>query len=296
MISGLGFFLVVSMTCLSWILARRQSPFVILWQALRRFLFEASYRGPILALVALLALDMLESRFDAALTVWLGYDLTGVIHRLEGDWAAQLQRLAWFPAICFFTFFYIVMFPVILVAPLFLAAAADDLRSVRMLTVAGVINYVVCFPFYFFFPVREMWSGSPDMVRLLVDQLSPAILQAYRTTSALDNCFPSFHTSLSLTVALLAGRLGPRPFAVAIRVTAGVILASTLYLGIHWACDVAAGAALALLASRMARTWCRARPVTCVRQKCGLSRLIGNVPWFRQQEQERRSSNQPKPG
>jgi len=237
-------------TLLLWTLVRSPSPIAILARGLARIVRERAYRTPLLLVLGVLAFDLVQCTFDDRLTALLGYDCTGWIHAAEGDVASAVQKLAWLPAIYVFAFFYVVMFPVITAAPLIYFAATERLRAYRALLFGVIVNYAVCLPFYFFFPVKEMWAGNPAHVSLLLDRLSPAIMEAYRATSALDNCFPSFHTSLALTSALIVRRTCPRAFARAIGASAVIIVASTLYLGIHWALDVAAGTALAVLAAR----------------------------------------------
>jgi membrane-associated phospholipid phosphatase len=72
------------------------------------------------------------------------------------------------------------------------------------------------------------------------------------------NVFPSLHTSLSITVALIAWqtrRQYPLWTAVSVPIAASVVI-STMYLGIHWAIDVLAGALMAWVIVRLAsRRW-----------------------------------------
>ncbi|MDZ7730656.1 MAG: phosphatase PAP2 family protein [Natrialbaceae archaeon] len=69
------------------------------------------------------------------------------------------------------------------------------------------------------------------------------------------NVFPSLHASLATTVALFAVRTRefyPRwvPIAIFLAISVSV---STMYLAIHWATDVIAGVALAVISVRLAR-------------------------------------------
>ena len=245
--------LVLAVTPFFWALARRPSPGHVFATALRRMLAEKEYRRPLAFALAILVLNGIESSLDSRVTAALGYDATPFIHGLEGDLAVAFQKATSLPCTYLFTLVYIVFFPVIMAAPLFLAAAEGDLAAFRALNWGIILNYAICLPFYFLFPVKEMWAGNPEKVRLLVDQVSPAIMEAYRTTSALDNCFPSFHTSMSLTIAVIVSGRQPKLFALAIGATALAIVFSTLYLGIHWLSDVAAGALLAFFAAWMAQ-------------------------------------------
>jgi membrane-associated phospholipid phosphatase len=246
----------VLVACLAaWAIARRRSPLRVMLDGARRMLLEREYRFHLLAVLAVIALDLVESSFDDALTAALGWDFTPWIHRLEGDLAAGVQACAPLPLVLAATFAYIVLLPVLLAAPMVLAAAEGRRAAYRAHAAGIALNYIVAIPFYLLVPVREMWAGNPEKVHMLLDRVSPAILEAYRANSALDNCFPSLHTSLALTAALLAAR-GERPgFAGFLWASAAAVVASTLYLGIHWASDVAAGIALAFAVRPLAIAW-----------------------------------------
>jgi membrane-associated phospholipid phosphatase len=215
----------------------------------RRLVRERRYRFLLIAAAAIFALNALESYHDDAVTAALGYDLTPRVHALEGDRGAVLQRLASPGATWVFSFAYIVLFPTIMLAPVLLAAAGAGVPACRAFLKAIIINYAVCLPFYLLAPVKEMWAGNPDHVRLLLDDVSPRIIEAYRSTSALDNCLPSFHVSLSVTVAILAWRTGPRAFSAATVCAAALVVVGTIYLGVHWLTDVAAGVLLGITAA-----------------------------------------------
>jgi len=80
----------------------------------------------------------------------------------------------------------------------------------------------------------------------------------YRVFSGMNNCFPSLHTSLSLTMALLATLTPYKRLARVLQVSAGLIILSTLYLGIHWLTDVIGGVFTAVVAVSLAMSWERA--------------------------------------
>ena len=87
----------------------------------------------------------------------------------------------------------------------------------------------------------------PDMVQSLLYDALPRFQLLTSQINTNTNVFPSLHTSLSATVALLAVRtrdIYPRWLPVA-AVLATLVALATMYLGIHWAIDVVAGLVLA---------------------------------------------------
>ncbi len=249
MVPTIEILLTVGSTLLLMAFASRRATFRIVKEGLDRIFFLPEYRWPLCLAVAVMGINVVETHFDGKVTAALGYDITGWVYRLEGNLAAGIQQLSWQPAIYAFSFVYLVLFMAIMAAPLLLTAGIGNLAAFVALSRGLTLNYLIAFPFYIFFPVQEMWSGNPQNVRLLVNEISPAIMEAYRSTSALDNCFPSLHTSLSMTMAFIVSRYLPRPFCVAIWLIALSVLASTLYLGIHWITDMAAGLLLAAFVS-----------------------------------------------
>jgi len=111
-------------------------------------------------------------------------------------------------------------------------------------------------PFFLFFPVPERWSSPDTEAMLLSDKVSDRLIELVRPMSGLDNCFPSFHVSLTVLVvaACFMFRVPMRMSAAALGAT---IVLSTFVLGVHWLPDMLAGLGLGiasmLLAWRMTR-------------------------------------------
>ncbi|WJH32566.1 phosphatase PAP2 family protein [Paenibacillus sp. CC-CFT747] len=117
---------------------------------------------------------------------------------------------------------------------------------------AMMFNYMIAIPFYLFFPVNEVWYYASTKVEFLMTSVFPTFEQEYRPLSGLNNCFPSLHTSLSVTMAVIAWKSNSvfwRRFTIG---SAAFIIFSIFYLGIHWLTDMCGGLLLGLFAGTMA--------------------------------------------
>jgi membrane-associated phospholipid phosphatase len=91
---------------------------------------------------------------------------------------------------------------------------------------------------------------------LLSDLWSSKLIETIRPISALDNCFPSFHVSMTVITALVC-------YVYEVRMTrmvaalGGIVIVSTFVLGIHWIPDMIAGAAVGTISVMAARRLCR---------------------------------------
>ncbi|MBM4030720.1 MAG: phosphatase PAP2 family protein [Planctomycetes bacterium] len=188
-----------------------------------------------------------------------GEDFTRAVHLFEGEAVARVQQATLCPLLTWFlAYVYVVVFPCLVFVVLFVFDHLGHRRGLAMMLISYLLNYVFCLPTYLGLPIREVFHyyrhdlGSAA-VRLLLDDIHPAVMQAYRAMSGIDNCIPSFHTSLGLTMALLAWHTGRRPFALLMTFLAAANAFSTVYLGIHWVIDVAAGLVVGVLAYALAR-------------------------------------------
>jgi membrane-associated phospholipid phosphatase len=121
----------------------------------------------------------------------------------------------------------------------------DALRTARYALAAHIVQFPLIMPFYTAFRVDEVWSvlghadrcarGWSDEVRLDLGA----------------NCFPSMHTSVAFAVLLLAWREKSRVYRWMMTIYASAIIASTVYLEIHWIVDLAGGLVLGAVSVRL---------------------------------------------
>ncbi|WP_027092705.1 phosphatase PAP2 family protein [Cohnella thermotolerans] len=205
------------------------------------------YLGYFLAMLAILILNKFELKLEALFPV--SYNLTRALSGWEGSWQGDLQRYLHSDALTLVcAFFYLVSFQSTLVASIGIYTYERNFKLYYALCVAVLLNYLIALPFFLFVPVDEAWFVSPQIHFLMLDAF-PRFEADYRPLSGLDNCFPSLHTSLSVTMALLAARSGNRRWALFAAVNAVTIVFSIFYLGIHWFTDMIGGLCLAAAAT-----------------------------------------------
>lgn len=228
----------------------RQQPLLAAWGFIRKA--ATSWLIPLhfAAMLLILYVNKLELRFETVYPIKL--DMTPWIHKLEGNWIALLQSLFQHDVLTYvLVFFYVVVFPALLVTSLIVYVHRNHLRLFYTLCYAIMINYLIAIPFYLFFPVDEVWAYAPSGVHFFMLEAFPTFETEYRGLSGLNNCFPSLHTSISLTLALIARQSGMRAWTWIASLSAGTIIFSIFYLGIHWFTDMLGGAVLALFAVKM---------------------------------------------
>lgn len=217
-----------------------------------------------LIIIAMIVMNSYETAWENSHGQVVPWDLTEAMAAVGGVLVQWIQRLQHPVLTHSLTFIYIILLPVFGFASIIIYAARKDLDSFRRLVIGLTINYMVAVPFYLLMPVKEAWALGPEIQNLI-----PLVYERfeidYRPMSGLTHCFPSLHTSLSMTCALVAGRSGDRRMAWVFGVGTGLVVFSTLYLGIHWPIDLVAGAVLALAATgyvpslAAVREWVRRR-------------------------------------
>lgn len=152
---------------------------------------------------------------------------------------------------------YFFVFPVLCVAVALGLARRREIAPFRVYALALAADYAVSLPFFLLLPIPERWAYPGSGAILLSDSLSSHLIDAIRPMSGLDNCFPSFHVSMTVVAILVCFRFKARFRWAALGLGATVVL-STLVLGIHWVGDMIAGTAVAALSVAVA-AWLDAR-------------------------------------
>jgi len=215
--------------------------------ALRTRLRQAA--RPLLLLVAVLAVNSVVRDFGVGLSWLIGRNITKTIYAIEGSLVATIQSLspAWFTM--YLGFVYVYGYAFLLVFPLVLTLLLSETRYLRETAFAYTVNYAIGLVCYVLFVAYGPRNFAPDTVEPLLYDTLPRFQLVTSQVNANTNVFPSLHTSLSVTVALMAYRLRheyPRWLPVATFLAGNVIL-STMVLGIHWATDVVFGIVLGAL-------------------------------------------------
>lgn len=157
---------------------------------------------------------------------------------------------------------YFFVFPLLCLGTAVALACRREIGPFRVYTLALAIDYAVSLPFFLLLPVPERWAFPGSGAILLSDRLSSALIDTLRPISGIDNCFPSFHTSMTVVTIAVCFLFGARLRVAVLGLGATVVL-STVVLGIHWLGDVVAGVAAASLSVALAvylDARCAARP------------------------------------
>ena len=214
------------------------------WASARtRFREAAPYLG---LLVAVLLFNKVARDIVPELSWMVGWNITPTIHSIEGAFVADVQSIAAPPLTTFFSFTYIFGYVFLLVFPFVAYFALPNRRPLKCLAVAYAFNYSIGLLFYLLFVSYGPRNLLPDLVKPLLYGTYPTTQILTSQVNTNTNVFPSLHTSMSVTAAGLAWTTRDAyPYWLVTAVFFAVSIAiATMYLGIHWATDVVAGAAL----------------------------------------------------
>ncbi len=216
------------------------------------------HRLPLLLLAAVFLVNLLETTIETAVRDrWglgreLGYQLARAAHWFEGATTVGGYDTASPIVVYGYSSAYFFAMLVLVLATGWALFRKPGREPFRVFALAVAVDYAVSLPFFVFFPVPERWAYPESGAILLSDLWAPRLIEVFRPISGLDNCFPSFHVSLTVVMVAFAFlyRLRYRWSALWIGL---LITLSTLVLGIHWLTDIAAGLATGILAVAIAR-------------------------------------------
>ena len=203
--------------------------------------------GPLAILGGVLVLNRVVRDVGVELSWLIGATVTDTIYAIEGSLVASIQSLTTPLLTLYFGAIYVYGYTFLLVFPFVVGLWHPDPRHLRETVVAYALNYGVGVVCYMLFVAYGPRNYMPALVEPLLFDAIPRFQLLTSQVNANTNVFPSLHTSLSVTVALLARHTRdryPRWFPIATFLALNVVV-STMLLGIHWATDVVAGAALA---------------------------------------------------
>ena len=157
----------------------------------------------------------------------------------------------------FFVFVYIYGYAFLLLFPLIAYFALDEMDDLSTLILAFTANYAIGLACYLFFIAYGPRNLDPLLFEGLLYDAFPRSRLLTNQVNQNTNVFPSLHTSLSMTVFLVAWTTREKyPLWVVLSGFLAVSVAvSTMYLGIHWFSDVVAGTVLALVSVHIGRTY-----------------------------------------
>lgn len=212
------------------------------WNVWRELPRRPTFQFAVGIWLAVFLIDLWQTEYELLPHPQRPEDFTAIFHQIEGALPATIQSIFEFwPLTFILSFAYLIVFPGLLFANAHAFDRLDDGYRVRLTAYVYLLNYLLCLPFYLFFPVHEPWEHGPAGVRPLMDHIHPWLIDIVRPMSGIDNCFPSYHVSLTVSLVLIARGSGLPRYARAATISGVFIIFSTVYLGFHWLTDLVGG-------------------------------------------------------
>ena len=217
--------------------------------------YATRLRSTVPALVLMSAIIFvvgLQGNFERAVQAWHGWDFTWVAWAIEGNAAERFQdalRRPWLdgPVVAVYSAGAFLLYQVPFLCLVFLGRGRSAMRLAATLGIVWAVG-IVC---YFFVPVYEVWvTASPPYewthVQNVYFDYVPEARTSYNYQTAINNNFPSLHVGATTAIAAALLFARERWLGIPAALVAAGVAFATVYLGIHWFVDVAAGLAVAL--------------------------------------------------
>ncbi len=179
------------------------------------------------------------------------YDLSYASHQAELGFSFELHDATNLIAAYGYSLSYFGIYPILGIGLAVALARRRQIGAFRVYILGLAIDYVLSLPFFLFFPVLERWAYPRSGAMLLSDKVTEALIEAFRPMSGLDNCYPSFHTSMTVVMIAVCFLYKVR-FRVTALLLGTTIILATYALGIHWIPDIIAGIGVALVSVALA--------------------------------------------
>lgn len=171
---------------------------------------------------------------------------TNLVHAIEGGAVAAFQPFTSTTLTTFFVACYLLAYPALLLWT-YVALKRQEGRSRALdYVVTYTATIVASVPFFYFLPVG-VTGYFLDGVQPVLYESTGSIRAFMLNVDTLQKALPSLHAGLAASASLHA----PGGYERASWTVTAVVLASTLYLGVHWLTDLALGLALAYAAYRL---------------------------------------------
>jgi hypothetical protein len=155
-----------------------RSPLRIVRSGFARLLRDGKARLLVGAMLAVLGANVVLTAADPRFTAVVGREFALEIQRLEGGLVRDLQETFQHPLLTgVLSWFYVVVYPVLVVVSLFVYHATADEERLRAIGVSYFANYLLAQPFYFLFPVTEPAFLAGSGVRPLIDDVIPRFME-----------------------------------------------------------------------------------------------------------------------
>lgn len=194
----------------------------------------------------------LQGNFERTVQAWHGWDFTWIVWAIEGNAAERFQdamRQPWLdgPVVAVYSAGAFLLYQVPFLCLVFLARGKSAMRVAVTLGIVWAVG-IVC---YFFVPVYEVWvTASPPYewthVQNVYFEVVPSARTSYNYETAINNNFPSLHVGATSAIAAALLFARERWLGIPAAIVASGVAFATVYLGIHWFVDVAAGLLVAV--------------------------------------------------